>query len=763
MNVDQKVEIPANTKVSQIVVPTVDTVRYSYLLDLLIRQNRHVLLVGPTGTGKSVYVTNKLLFGLGSEYLPVFVNFSAQTSANQTQEIIMSKLDKRRKGTFGPALGQRAVIFVDDLNMPLKEKYGAQPPIELLRQWMDHGMWYDLKDTSALKLIDIQIAAAMGPPGGGRQHISPRLARHFQIIGVSDFEETTMKRIFSTILDWHFTTKNFATSVAAIKNNLISATFNIYQSAIQNLLPTPRKSHYVFNLRDFSRVIQGLLLAHPDKYQEKDKMIRLWIHEVYRVFYDRLNDDVDRKWLFDSVDKVLYTQFNCKMNDVLSNLAKDGKVTDEDLRSLIFGDYLAPSNAQVKVYDEITDINAAVEALKVKLVEYNGISKAPMNLVMFRFALEHVSRVSRILKQPAGHVLSVGVGGSGRQSLARLASFMAGFQLFQVEISRTYGMIEWREDLKKIVKKAGVEAIPCVFLFSDTQLKLESFLEDLNNLLNTGDVPNLFPADEKNTIVETMRTALKSTTDPTKNSPAALFNAFLERCRDNLHVVLCMSPIGDAFRNRLRMFPSLVNCCTIDWFQSWPNDALEVVASRFLEEADMPSSLRPSIVNMCKLFHQSILSLSEKFYNQLRRHNYVTPTSYLELIQTFKTLLAIKRDEVNKLKSRYDVGLTQLASAAKQVSTMQVELNDLKPKLIETSKETDRIMEVIARDSVEVEKKRSIVKADEEVANQKASVAKGIKEECEADLSEALPALEAALSALDTLKPQGKRDVFLLL
>lgn len=544
--------------------------------------------------------------------------------------------------------------------------------------------------------------------------------------------------------------------MASIRSNLIAATFDVYQSAIQSLLPTPSKSHYVFNLRDFSRVIQGLLLAHPDKVLDQNKIIRMWVHEAYRVFYDRLNDDVDRRWFFEKLNAVLGTHFNVRLPSLVGHLDadKDGVITDEDMRSLLFGDYMSPSNATVKIYEEITDIGGAVEALKSKLSEYNGLTKAPMNLVMFRFALEHVSRVSRILKQPAGHALLVGVGGSGRQSLARLGSFMAGYQLFQVEISRTYGTVEWREDLKKVVKKAGGEATPCVFLFSDTQLKQESFLEDLNNLLNTGDVPNLFPADEKMAIVEQMRQVMKPT-DPAKSTVAALFNAFLERCRDNLHVILCMSPIGDAFRNRLRMFPSLVNCCTIDWFQAWPTDALEVVASRFLEEADMPATMRPSIVNMCKLFHQSISALSDKFYSELRRRNYVTPTSYLELIQTFKTLLAVKRTEVNQLKSRYEVGLTQLASAAKQVSSMQVELNDLKPKLIETQKQTDEIMVVIQRDSVEVEKKRSVVKQDEAIANEKARIAKGIKDECEADLSEALPILEAALAALDTLKPNG--------
>jgi len=137
--------------------------------------------------------------------------------------------------------------------------------------------------------------------------------------------------------------------------------------------------------------------------------------------------------------------------------------------------------------------------------------------------------------------------------------------LLQIEISRTYGQHEWREDLKKILKHAGNDGKPTVFLFADNQIKDESFVEDINMILNTGDVPNLFAADEKGEILEKMQGAAKELGKKIDTAPLALYNFFVERVKANLHIVLAMSPVGDAFRIRLRMFPSLINCCTIDW------------------------------------------------------------------------------------------------------------------------------------------------------------------------------------------------------
>lgn len=249
--------------------------------------------MGPTGIGKTA-VSNNFLVKLPKEgFIANMISFSARTSANQTQDIVMSKLDRRRKGIFGPPVGKKCVVFVDDLNMPMKEKYGAQPPVELLRQWIDQGNWYDRKDTSRIELIDVVLIAAMGPPGGGRNDITGRFTRHMNILAMDSFNDDTMMKIFTTITDWHFS-KGFDASFGRIGRMIVQATMDIYKKTIDIFLPTPAKSHYIFNLRDFARVIRGVLLCPPKVFKDEKKLYRLWVHEIYRVFYDRLIDDDDR-------------------------------------------------------------------------------------------------------------------------------------------------------------------------------------------------------------------------------------------------------------------------------------------------------------------------------------------------------------------------------------------------------------------------------------------------------------------------------------
>ncbi|KAK7101861.1 hypothetical protein V1264_020177 [Littorina saxatilis] len=739
--------------INALIINTAETVRQRFFLERFLSLDKPLLFVGATGTGKSA-ITNSYLLDLPRDkFIINNINFSAQTSANQTQDIIFSKLDRRKKSVYGPAPGMKLCIFVDDLNMPAKEKYGAQPPIEILRQWIDHNFWYDRKDNSMLILQDVLMLSAMGPPGGGRNMVTPRFLRHLNVIGIETFDEETMKNIFGPILDWHFGT--FDTVQRRFSRIILSATLEVYQEAISHFLPTPSKSHYLFNLRDFARVVQGVLLLKssvvPQGVDGAQKICRLWMHEVYRVFYDRLVDDDDREAFFRIVKVRVENHFKEKLNSLFSHIADpDHLIADDDIRCLIFGDYMKKGDD--KQYDEIQDLDELRETVEHYLEEYNIMSKARMDLVMFRFAIEHISRISRVLKQPNGHCLLVGIGGSGRQSVTRLAAFISDFQLFQIEITKNYTTTEWRDDLRRMMRRAGDQGVSTVFLFGDHQIKDESFLEDVNMILNTGDIPNLYEKEERLEIIEKMQQLCQLENAQIEFTPLNMYNKFVERIRRNLHVVLAFSPIGDAFRNRLRMFPSLINCCTIDWFKAWPEDALALVANKFLDDVEMSTEVRNETVVMCKHFHESVRTLSVRYYETMRRQNYVTPTSYLELIKTFKTLLNNKRMDILNKKFRYQTGLEKIDFSEKQINLMQQELVELQPKLIETSKETEELIEIIEKETVEVEAKKKVVEADEAVANEAANAAQAIKDDCEARLAVAMPAMEAALAALNTLK-----------
>jgi len=347
---------------------------------------------------------------------------------------------------------------------------------------------------------------------------------------------------------------------------LVTSSVNIYRMVQEELLPTPPKSHYTFNLRDLSKVFQGLLMAVPSNETTVDMFMRLWLHEVSRVFRDRLLDDEDRLWFNIACKKMIH-----------ENVKHDWEV--HEFENLYLGDYMSRED---KVYQEVNDVNKFHALLVEYLEEYNISNPAQMHLVFFCDAISHISRICRVLRLPRGNALLVGVGGSGRQPLTRLASFMSEYSCFSIEITRGYGKNEWCEDLKSVLISAGAENKRTTFLFSDSQIANEDFLEDTNNILNTGEVPNLFGPDDLSRIETLVRPLAKAAGK--METRDEIMRYFLQLVKENLHIVLTFSPLGQSFRNRCRMFPSLVNCCTIDWFNAWPEDALFSVAMNFLGE-----------------------------------------------------------------------------------------------------------------------------------------------------------------------------------
>lgn len=122
-------------------------------------------------------------------------------------------------------------------------------------------------------------------------------------------------------------------------------------------------------------------------------------------------------------------------------------------------------------------------------------------------------------------------------------------------------------------------------MITESAVNNESLFEDINSLLNTGEVPNIFPKDEKEKLEKGLMDLFGE--QNLNIEPSEIWKTFIERVRNNLHIILCMSPVGDVLRIWCRRFPALVDCCTIDWYNDWPSSAIESVAAKLLENIEI--------------------------------------------------------------------------------------------------------------------------------------------------------------------------------
>lgn len=235
----------------------------------------------------------------------------------------------------------------------------------------------------------------------------------------------------------------------------------------------------------------------------------------------------------------------------------------------------------------------------------------------------------------------------------------------------------------------------------------------------------------------------------------AIFRFFIQRVRSKLHLVISMSPIGDAFRRRCRLFPSLVNNSTIDWFDDWPTEALLSVAHKSLQMSEQPENT-DVLANVCNDMHRSVSQATKKFYEQMRRYYYVTPKSYLEFLKLYIKMHESQTNKINNDSNRISNGLQKLYETFDMVGEMKIKLKAMAPALLEKNEATLKLMDSLTKEKASVDEVRAVVLVEEAAAQIKAAAAQEIAEDAGRDLMLAMPAMEAAKKALESL---NKNDI----
>ncbi|XP_076295220.1 dynein heavy chain 8, axonemal kl-3 [Lasioglossum baleicum] len=738
-----------------ILVPNIDNARTMFLIDTIAKQRKAVLLIGEQGTAKTVMIKSYMSQYDPEKHLHKSFSFSSASTPNMVQRIFESYVEKRVGTTYGPPGGRQMSIFIDDINMPTINEWGDQITNEIVRQLMEYKGFYSLDKPGDFSFIqDIQLLAAMIHPGGGRNDIPPRLKRQFNIFNCTLPSNKSMDTIFKSIGQGYFCDTRFDDDIVQFLPKLIPLTRILWQQTKMKMLPTPAKFHYVFNLRDLSRIWQGILRIEREECKSITVLLKLWQHECLRVIADRFTNEEDTRWFESTMkrtaEKMLGPDFKfyvSKETYFVDFLREPPEPTGDEPEDFVFE---AP-----KIYEEIPSYEVVIAKVQQNMAQFNEyIRGIHLDLVFFQDALVHLIRISRMLGVPRSNAMLVGVGGSGKQSLTRLASFIAGFSFFQITLTRSYNVGTLMEDLRLIYRTSGTGSKGHTFIFTDNEIKEEGFLEYINNILSVGEVANLFPADELDDILSTVTPIMKAEEPRRPPTPDNLYDFFISRARNNLHVALCFSPVGEKFRSRSLKFPGLISGCTINWFWRWPRDALYEVGDHFLKKFKVISTpeVKQSLVEVMGDIQDDVNNVCVDYFDRFRRQVYVTPKSFLTFLSGYKALYKQRLDNINTLAFRMSNGLNKLVDAAVQVDELRKVLEKNQQEIAVKNVQVEAILITVNQKKKEAETVKAQVQVSKDEAEALLKVIAKEKGVAEKKLKVAEPALLAAEAALQTIK-----------
>ncbi|PRD21215.1 UNVERIFIED_CONTAM: Dnah8 [Trichonephila clavipes] len=476
---------------------------------------------------------------------------------------------------------------------------------------------------------------------------------------------------------------------------------------------------------------------------------------IYYLFMlSRFTNDEDKDWFLKRMGEVVVREIGEKYLELIPeepyfvNFLRDPPEPEDDDDEVTLEMPL--------VYEQVPSFEELSDRLNYFMHQYNEASqRMQMDLVFFKDAMVHLVKISRILSTPQGSALLVGVGGSGKQSLTRLAASIYKHEIFQIILTRSYNAGNLVDDLKFLYKTAGEAGKGVTFIFTDNEIKEESFLEYLNTILGSGEVANLFPKDEMREILENLLPVMKKEFPKREPTQDNLYDYFLSRSRANLHIVLCFSPAGGKFQKRSLKFPGLISGCTMDWLTSWPTDALIAVSTHFIRQFDIECSaeVKLELVSAMGIIHDTVSNQCNEYFQRYRRLTYVTPKSYLAFINGYKAIYTEQKTDISGLALRINSGLTKLQEATVSVNELKVDLALKEKELVVASAEVEEVVIDVKKKTESAETIKNSVQIVKDRAQKivdKISVEKAIAEE---KLEAARPALEAAEAALLTIKP----------
>ncbi|XP_019385809.1 PREDICTED: cytoplasmic dynein 2 heavy chain 1 [Crocodylus porosus] len=713
------------------------------------------LLVGPEGCGKGMLLRHAFS-QLRSTQIAT-VHCSAQTTSqhllqklSQTCMVISTNTGR----VYRPKDCERLVLYLKDINLPKPDKWGTSTLVSFLQQVLTYQGFYD-ENLEWVGLENIQIVASMSAGGTlGRHKLTSRFTSIVRLCAIDYPERDQLQTIYSGYLEpvLHKNLKNHSIWGSLPKiHQLAGSMVQVYEQ-VRAKFTVDDHSHYLFTPCILTQWVLGLFrydLAGGSSTHTIDYVLEIVAYEACRLFRDKIVG-VKELHVFDNIlMKVFQGDWG---SDILHNMTDIFYVTWGASSEA----FIPPGTTLPPHGRPLGRLNSAdlKNVIKKGIIHY-GRDNKEIEILLFPEVLEYMSRIDRVLSFPGGSLLLAGRSGVGRRTATSLVSHMHGAVLVTPKISRGYEVKQLKNDLKHVMELAGIEAQQVVLLLEDYQFVHSTFLEMINSLLSSGEVPGLYTIEE----LEPLLSPLKDQASQ-DGFTGPIFNYFTYRIQQNLHVVLIMDSANLNFTINCESNPALHKKCQVLWMESWSESSMQKIPEMLFTDSDEQQKTDRAQKEPKKIysgdsdFLKSFLPIHEscKTYG-------ATPSRYMTFLRTYSTINSSKRAELIKRQNHLQAGVSKLNEAKALVDELNRKAGEQSVLLKTKQDEADAALQEITVSMQNAsEQKTEMEKIKHKIAEEAAEIEER-KRQIDDELKQVQPLVNEAKLAVGNIKPESLSEI----
>ncbi|SCU99738.1 LAME_0G05182g1_1 [Lachancea meyersii CBS 8951] len=727
-----------------LMITTLDTLKHERFVFDLLSCGKSLILCGPPGSGKTMTLNNALKNS--NRFELIGMTFSKETSVDTILKLLKHHTNITENAAdiiMRPkSLVKDLVIFCDEINLPLADPYGVQPPIMLLRQMLEKQGFWHVNTCKWVRLERIVIVGACNPPdGSARQMLSARFTRFTPFLSVEYPGTESLRHIYETMFQATF---KLIPDLREYAKDFANASIDLYHTCCRKF-SRQKRSHYIFSPRDLTRWVKGMhFIATNSSIHGLCDLLELWIYEASRLFSDRLVDLADKQAFRDAVNDTVSKFFPGLLEtfDVEQDILFTNWVTAE---------YSKKTRVEVEAY--------VSERLKVFTEE-----ELECSLIPTKFLLDHMVRVDRVFKQEQGHCILVGPNRSAKRSLVRFVSWLNGMEVVQLIVHRNFHLFDFDKLLKSVMIKCAMDNQKVVLMVDDSSILDPGFIERMNTLLANSDVPGLFEGEER----------LKLITDLAKraeklglllDSNDELYVWFTRLISQNLHVVFTINDTESQGASNVINSPALFNRCVLDWMGAWSEETFTEIGRHILQWMPLEQDYRKHVTKSGSGRNSSLsgvlVNLAVEVFEYYKEFQVepLTHGKFFDQLGEFQTIYAQKSSELEHQQHFMSTGLETLKDSVLKVKDLNTDLSFKGKVLQEKEQEARTTLDKMLSTQNEAERKheasieiRKILEVQEkELTSQRSKIVE--------DLALVEPEILEAQRGVNNIKKQHMTEV----